>query len=363
MASLPNGLEWIVIGYALLSVHKIALSIMQTRTLTLKFLTPAFLGNAEQNGVWRTPPIKALLRQWWRVAYAASENFSVDVGAMRCDEAKLFGHAGDNGASRSLVRLRLDRWDKGKLQKNKWVTGERIPHPEVGNIESFLYLGYGPLTGSSLKKNAAIQSGESAVLQVAFPGEHAPLLDQALWLMNRFGTLGGRSRNGWGSFSLTPENGEALENTLPLREWKECLRLDWPHAIGQDGEGALIWKTTSQQDWKAIMVELARLKIALRTSLGFQTGRNAPRTEARHWLSYPVTNHSVAAWGNNLRLPNSLRFKVRPTLDNRFAGIIFHVPCKPPAAFSPNIDQIEELWTKVRAFLDDPGHTLVRVQE
>lgn len=31
------------------------------------FATPAFLGNAGQQAQWRTPPIKALLRQWWRV--------------------------------------------------------------------------------------------------------------------------------------------------------------------------------------------------------------------------------------------------------------------------------------------------------
>ncbi len=37
---------------------------------TVRFLTPAFLGDAEQNGRWRTPPFKAQLRQWWRVAYA-----------------------------------------------------------------------------------------------------------------------------------------------------------------------------------------------------------------------------------------------------------------------------------------------------
>jgi hypothetical protein len=37
--------------------------IMKDQTFTLRFATPAFLGDAEQNGVWRTPPIKALLRQ------------------------------------------------------------------------------------------------------------------------------------------------------------------------------------------------------------------------------------------------------------------------------------------------------------
>lgn len=32
----------------------------------LRFQTPAFLGNAQQQGPWRTPPFKALLRQWWQ---------------------------------------------------------------------------------------------------------------------------------------------------------------------------------------------------------------------------------------------------------------------------------------------------------
>ncbi len=37
------------------------------------FNTPAFLGNADQQAQWRTPPFKALLRQWWRVASAKVE--------------------------------------------------------------------------------------------------------------------------------------------------------------------------------------------------------------------------------------------------------------------------------------------------
>ena len=36
---------------------------MQEMSYEVKFLTPAFLGNAEQSGQWRTPPFKALLRQ------------------------------------------------------------------------------------------------------------------------------------------------------------------------------------------------------------------------------------------------------------------------------------------------------------
>lgn len=45
---------------------------MQRLIFTVRFITPAFLGDSEQDGRWRTPPFKALLRQWWRVAYGGT---------------------------------------------------------------------------------------------------------------------------------------------------------------------------------------------------------------------------------------------------------------------------------------------------
>lgn len=185
---------------------------MKILEYTLRFDTPAFLGNAEQNAQWRTPPIKALLRQWWRVAYAAKNKFAVNPAAMRREEGLLFGNAWlQDEFCRSRVRIRLSRWEEGKLRQ--WPGPEAtVHHPEVGqhgaNVGSALYLGYGPLRfqggHTALKANAAIQHGESAEVSLAMPEADAPLIEHALWLMNRFGTLGGRSRNGWGSFSLLP---------------------------------------------------------------------------------------------------------------------------------------------------------------
>lgn len=65
---------------------------MKQSNCTVRFLTPAFLGNAEQDGQWRTPPFKALLRQWWRVAVA--QELKYDVDAIRRREADLFGVPG-----------------------------------------------------------------------------------------------------------------------------------------------------------------------------------------------------------------------------------------------------------------------------
>jgi CRISPR-associated protein Cmr1 len=345
---------------------------------TVRFLCPAFLGNAEQSGQWRTPPFKALLRQWWRVAYAADYRFAVDVGRMRAAEGSLFGAAADaDNSNQSRVRLRLDRWDSGRLKR--WEPIGTVRHPEVGqqgqNVGADLFLGYGPLTyergaGTVLKEktNAAIQAGEYATLRLALTpqvgAEEAARIPKALALINSFGTLGGRSRNGWGSLVLEPSDGSTalpqLEAALQ-RPWRAALALDWPHAIGRDERGALIWQTEPCDDWKAAMRRLAEIKIRLRTQFKFVTGK--PNPQDRHWLSYPVTNHVFDPWGNKLRLPNSLRFKLRRNGRDpaKLHGVLFHVPCLPPREFNPSREMIDSVWLRVHRFLDDRGQQLTRI--
>lgn len=358
---------------------------MITRSYTVRFLTPAFLGDAEQNGAWRTPPFKALLRQWWRVAVAANCGFNVDT--LREREAALFGSAADGKGTRSLIRLRLGRWDEGKLKGWDRLEQRVVHHPEVQRtqykIGPHAYLGYGPLDGRGgtkfSKATAAIQYDEKAEFKLAWPEsareiELASLsaISTALWLMDRYGTLGGRSRNGWGSFALTPtDDTPVLSGPLQaglVQDWTAALNLDWPHAIGTDGEGKpLIWDTGPQTDWKTAMKRLAEIKIGLRTQFKFISGRNAAQAEERHWLSYPVTNHNVAAWREggkgDFRLPNSLRFKVRHGADGKLRGVIFHVPCKPPQQFSPDLNVIKGVWQKVHTYLDAPAQELSRIPE
>ncbi|MEZ5631525.1 MAG: hypothetical protein R3F09_12590 [Burkholderiaceae bacterium] len=343
---------------------------MHTCSYELRFVTPAFLGNASQQAQWRTPPIKALLRQWWRVAVAQRVIYSDD--RLRQAEHALFGVAADGGDShQSLVRLRLSHWNEGQLRD--WPRFGTVQHPEVTNpVGSDLYLGFGPLVydkgnrSTCLKSRAAIQAGDSATLRLACPEEHAQDIATALWLMDRYGTLGGRSRNGWGSLALQPADTQtaALHGSLGaalVRGWEEALGLDWPHAVGTDARGALVWQTAAFADWKALMLELARLKIGLRTQFKFNSGKDAPQPEERHWLSYPITNHSVRDWGGNARLPNSLRFKVRPAADGKLVGVIVHMPCLPPPAFSPRPDTIKTVWQQVHRFLDAPAQKLTRI--
>ena len=362
---------------------------METLEYTVRFTTPAFLGNAEQSGQWRTPPFKALLRQWWRVVWAADNGFGEDIARMRADEARLLGSAADKAGEavnrRSLVRLRLDKWDRGAETRQQWGgkdLGRKIRHPEVPQpVGPLLYLGYGPLETprgeqgrrrgfpTTLKPDAAIQAGESAKLSIAAPEGEMHRIRTAVALMHAYGTIGGRSRNGWGSFCLTP-----LEDTPPpsadltrfFRPWRDALTLDWPHAIGKD-QRPLIWRTTELfEDWEQALRALAIVKIGLRTLFRFPPASPPhPRPLERHWLSYPITKHKVKGWGNskllNSRLPNSLRFKVRPDPDDgtKLCGVIFHVPCLPPPQFHPDRRAIEGVWQTVHDSLDRAGFTEV----
>lgn len=337
---------------------------MKVFDFNMRFHTPAFLGDAEQNGAWRTPAIKALLRQFWRMEYARRGNWVVDVARMREEEGILFGRAGDRDhSSQSRLRLRLDRWDQGQL--TQWPRGTDVQHPEVPRpVDALLYLGYGPIVmprnsrTAQLKKSAAIQANESARLKIAVPDDAADALAAAIAMAARFGTLGGRSRNGWGSFVLAPTEGgtSSASGPVPLRSWEEALHLDWPHALGKDDRGALLWETGTKDDWRAVMTALAELKIRFRTQFRFAQG-NVREPESRHWLAYPVTtNHSVGSWsGHNIsgRIPNSLRFKVVHAPEGGLKGLVFHIPCRPPTPYQPNHEVLKQAWAKVHAILDE----------
>ena len=357
-------------------------------TYKVSFATPAFLGNADQQAQWRTPPFKALIRQWWRVMKAPEMGY--DVARLRAAENALFGTASDDGAEsshRSLLRLRLSAWDEGKL-KDWPKEGQRVQHPEVGNggrpVDAELYLGYGALehnsqtrstqlgtSKSSGVKRTAIDEKSSVDLRLMFPAEYAQDLRATMQLVGWFGTLGSRARNGWGALQLTEiggspsvrQSGAAVAAyTRPLAD---CLKLEWPHAIGSDNKGLLIWHTAPMPSWRDAMRELARLKIAFRTEGAPFPNAQPGAIQARHLIAYPVTNHVVSAWGNQARLANQIRFKVVKE-GAQHVGVVVHLPCRMPdelVALLRGATLPTELavWQDVHRELDNPNNKLTRL--
>lgn len=351
---------------------------MTTLTYTVSFNTPAFLGNAQQQAQWRTPPFKALLRQWWRVVKAPEVDF--DHRELLRQENALFGSAGDGDgeAGRSRVQLRLSGWDEGTLTSlPKMATHQ---HPEVKDrqtgqlrpIDSAVYLGFGPVTTSG-NRNAIAPEIPALTLKLRFPASQETTLRKAMQLAAWFGTLGSRSRNGWGSLhiegdgilgwaDLTETN---LRRNASASTLQDALRRDWAHGFGLiPGGRVAAWRVaridqksktmTGFSTWREAMEELARIKIKFRTDLKFpEEATPHPQLQDRHVLGFPVTNHGVRGISNDKRLAGSLRFKVHKHNDTFFA-LITHLPCGIPSAFMPNppgIDFQHRVWEIVHQSL------------
>lgn len=341
--------------------------------IEVTFATPAFLGDADQSGRWRTPPFKSLLRQWWRVVWARDHSPEDNRGLLEA-ESRLFGSVSGESGRRSRLRLRLDGWQPGTLQRSQWTAVRPgFLHEEVGDagrtITADSYLGFGPVEPKGLRNARAIDAGESRQLAIAIaPGSASSSqlevdvrqLRETLSLINAYGALGGRSRNGWGSIHLRAADG-AMEPQPPFKDWREVLRTDWPSAIGCDARGPLVWVTEPEKDWRGAMARLAILRYQVRREFrldGIASPHASPAE--RHWLSYPMTHHPVRSWVKTARLPNSLRFKVRRTGD-AFVGLIFHMPVLPlEAIFHPKRDVLLKVWSTVHQKLDDSALRLKR---
>jgi len=346
---------------------------MKRLEYTVSFTTPAFLGNAEQSGQWRTPPFKALLRQWWRVAAAKSYGF--DHRAMREAEGDFFGNAWLKDAHdhpnhrKSRITLRLDPWMPGQMTSQSWPGG---PMESVtttadgkGTVRSDVYLGFGPVLPPSKKENRpsitirnAIGPDQSAVLRL-FPDD-SDELRRTLQLAAWFGTLGSRARNGWGSLSMTPMNGTPQLTALPdantelLKsiglECNGCFDRDWAHALGTRDGKPLIWVSQSFKDWRKAMGCLANIRVEVRRVAKGFTGPD--RIGGIHFLGYPAGGR----WelpefkkgqpnknDQEGRLATQLRFKVCATPDG-LVGMVFHLPHRFPYVLRNRLNARQQSW-------------------
>lgn len=336
---------------------------MKEIKLKVSFTTPAFLGNADQVGQWRTPPFKNLIRQWWRIVKAKDAGY--DYAKLREAENCLFGQASDKDATRSKLKIRLDKWDCGTGRNS--IKSGRVEHINVKknpNIDAALYLGYGPITTKQTK--TYIQPLEdSANLKLRFPDIYEEELINTIQLISCFGTIGSRSRNGWGSLIIEPSTKIQFYKELDkdfVQKYSQnvsvALSRDWPHCIGKDDKGLLIWRTEAKERWEDVIRTLAQIKIDYRTAFEFTCGKPHSKAQERHILSYPITNHDLK-YMKNARNPNQLRYKVLQTADNKFYGLVFHVPCRVSDDFFDNnriIDvyrQLEQpVWQSVHNKLD-----------
>lgn len=356
---------------------------------TLRFNTPAFLGNAEQNGQWRTPPIKALLRQWWRVVKA--REYGYKHADLRKHEGDLFGNAwltdgdGENKPKplhrKSRVAIRLGVWSDGRLTSQGWPGGAMESVVTTldgsGKVRGDVYLGFGPVLPPSRKENrasvtirGAIGTDEENRLQLLperllklKPSEQDMRdMRDAVQLMAWFGSVGSRARNGWGSMRLDAEGDTPSVSSMPNptddllkrvgREWTQCLTQDWPHALGYAGDKPLIWISQPYPDWRKVMGCLANIRVDVR---GVAKSISGPqRIGGIHLLGYPAgdkwtlrqfSKGQPAREDQEARLATQLRFKVVQTSAG-LVGMVFHMPHGFPGELMCRLNADQQAWLR-----------------
>lgn len=343
--------------------------------LSVEFLTPTFLGGADQQAELRSAPFKNLLRQWWRVA-----NGHRTDADLRTTEGKIFGAVtGEETAHASCIRLWLS--GESKVSFNKLDLGT-MKHPEVqfnnGVIDKALYLGYGPITLNKGTRSY-LAAGSCATLRIRCSGEVSEDLDNCLQLANHFGTIGSRNRNGFGSIQLSGSGFVPCSwAKLSKRPLDDLLRVKrYPHGLGVDDNGRLLlWETNQEKaNWNCALAEIGEIYKDVRTRIDITSHLNSPQRERpfhaqpdeRHLLGYPVTNHVIRSrdfdWGDATgRMPSQLRLMVKRNAGGRFVGRILHLPHKLPKPWPQNITSELDLWKSIHTILDN-RRELRRIQQ
>jgi len=358
----------------------------------IEFITPTFLGGADGNAEIRTAPFKNLIRRWWRIA-----NGKLSPDELWKKEAELFGSTEKNPDiveankhrkssekqpeifGKSKVFLLILDSTKCKFSSNKKLLfpNSILKHPEVTRpIEVETYLGMGPIFWNKEQKRQEykfkyIEPNSKLLISLTIPKNEEQNFLKVLSLINLFGNIGSRSRNGWGSLRIINMNFPLTDDISSFDSisfhtvFTNQERKKYPYGISKDEKGILCWKTNNYSSWEECMKDLAEKYLKIRTAFRFKQTEKK-KLEPRHLLGYPITHHDVDIWTYeedkisgkkkkiNTRLPSQLLFKIVKTNNNSFYGQVLHLPyCIPLKGFS--IQEQQSIWSFVHGALDHNG--------
>jgi CRISPR-associated protein Cmr1 len=283
---------------------------------------------------------------------------------LREAEGDLFGTASDAESQQSLMRFRLKHWKDGQLNNDTWPKHEmRNIQVGQGQVRADVYLGFGPIAAASkklgrpeprLERLAIDPLNQDNELSVRFDRRtndgQINEVRKALRLASWFGGVGSRSRNGWGSLTFQDDSFSRLpqfqvDTAEYCQPFTSCFRHDWPHAIGSDSAGPLVWvgrkNGESFKNWREAVYFLATLRLAIRAAAK-KFGRNND-ISANQLIAYPVTQSKNNVWGDDARIAGSLRLKVVGT-ERGFVPVAIHLPCAVPKFLFDKLNIDDQQW-------------------
>lgn len=177
-------------------------------------ITPMFLGDHTGRGAELRPPsIKGAMRFWWR----ATQSFN-SISALKTAEGEIFGTPdGEGKKSKLLITAKILNSTKPtnnslpeKHNLNAISNGKKI------TADSIKYLAFGKTPSGSAKNNnfqpLAFYFEPGTKFEVIFlvAHEHIKTVNETFHLVAKYGGLGGKSRNGFGSFRILEIDGASV---------------------------------------------------------------------------------------------------------------------------------------------------------
>lgn len=259
--------------------------------LHLRLLTPAFIAGANRDlAEFRAPSFKGLLRFWWRATQASQPQ-------MREMEKVIFGSAsgGGKGGCSAFTLQVSSSLSQSAITKAPLPRSVYTEYQVKGHRLSVLeYLAYGTYTYQKTRKcnvfnRSYIDAGQAFTLTVRLVNEDV-LSDviRALAVFCAFGSIGAKSRNGFGSFALERVDGdssvEKLTHSTPPDIFRQFARGEHlPTFTAFSGEARLFRTRKEHRSWDSCLGELGQAYRVARLSL-----ENRHRYDVRQFIGAPL---------------------------------------------------------------------------
>lgn len=311
----------------------------------VEFITPAFLGGADGNAEIRTAPFKNLIRRWWRIV-----NGNLNSDELWQKESELFGSTEKNPETENKI------FGKSKIELkivNNFPCQDLYSNDsEKNKLNNFLYLGYGPILNKQAETRRFIKPNSKIPMVLTVPKNERDSFINILSLINLFGSIGSRSRKGFGSISIIPNEDFNLSNLNKLKEDIPSLFLEhskminkknYPFCIGKDGKGVLCWNTASPKDtYEEVLNEL--------TEIYRNVVKTAKENSSNNGRIILGSATGIKGIDEIKRIPSPLILKVVKS-GKKYTGRIFHLPFN----INTEIKDQDKIWSAIYSCLDNLG--------
>lgn len=351
----------------------------KNRTVTIvcrcRVVTPMFSSGADQTKCEiRVPEIKAAMRFWWRAAHS-----NLGPEELRKKETLIFGGSGDKEARKSSFTMRVEVKTENQIDyygQNDWEkdavkveTGKNFPtnifdYLAYGvSISDYLYVKKGDKYYNRItrelewldpnndrkkinKKHNFLQRkgiapGSTFDLVIRFDQQYEAEIKEILKLFSCFGSLGAKSRNGFGKIVIDKIDGMEWKPFKIKDLYKKCLEApeiskDFPEYTAFTGRSYL-FSTEEYPTWQKALHKIGDAYRMARIGENFKEGLRLNSSDEkgdhrlgsnRQYIALPLKisyNEDFIDTRNGKPKKNKVEFKVEKLGLERMAKQFFMI--------------------------------------